>query len=63
MPTVILLDSSLSMSRLATPNPNPNSPIELSSTGRSLEHSGGPKLQEKFDFWLEINRTKDGEVF
>ena len=33
MPTVILLDSSLSMSRLATPNPNPNSPIELSSSG------------------------------
>ncbi|XP_023336085.1 integrator complex subunit 14 [Eurytemora carolleeae] len=37
MPTVILLDSSLSMSRLATPNPNPNSPIELSSTGEEME--------------------------
>jgi hypothetical protein len=37
MPTVILLDSSLSMSRLATPNPNPNSPIELSSSGEEME--------------------------
>jgi len=37
MPTVILLDSSLSMARLAIPKSDPNRPIELSSSGEELE--------------------------
>jgi len=37
MPTVILLDSSLSMSRLAMPKASDNAPIELSGTGEELE--------------------------
>eukprot|EP00088_Acartia_fossae_P030699 TRINITY_DN3169_c0_g1_i6.p1 TRINITY_DN3169_c0_g1~~TRINITY_DN3169_c0_g1_i6.p1 ORF type:complete len:508 (+),score=91.69 TRINITY_DN3169_c0_g1_i6:22-1524(+) len=37
MPTVVLLDSSLSMARLAIPKSDPNRPIELSSTGEELE--------------------------
>ena len=59
MPTVILLDSSLSMSRLATPNPNPDSPIELSSTGRSIH----PCSRKNWIFWLKINMIKDGKGF